>query len=115
MGGLFRVVINLVLAALVLLGLNALGWVQLHTPGIATPTTQDLFLNALLIALIFVVVKTLLDLIFGLLVAASCGVGCILLPVYAIVVGYAALAVIAHYLPEYLTLTSNPWLGILSG
>lgn len=115
MWALIRLAINFVIAALVLLGVNYLGWVHLHTPGVAAPTFGQLFVVALIIAGVFAVVKWLADIAFGLALVATCGLGCLLLPVYAVVVGYGVLWVMAQLLPRYLTLNTNPWLGILAG
>ncbi|SRR5712691_177334 len=109
-----RIVLNFLISILVMLGLNYIGWVHLD-PSIKAPTLEDTLIVAAIIVVIFAILKNIADFLFTLFTIASCGLGCLLYPIYSIVIGLVVLYVVAALAPNYLSVTSNLLLGILAG
>lgn len=109
-----RFVINWGIKVGLLYLLNFLGWITLH-PSANVHSAGDTLLCAAAIALIFTVVMYLVWLAYALLLVGTCGVALILLPFMLVGVGYGVLKLIEHVAPDYLSVTPNFWLGILTG
>ena len=110
-----RFVINLFYTAIIAMILNALGWIHLQPKALVADPLVNMLLSGAILGLAFAIIYHILDYIYEKFIIHSCGLGCIILPVVMLALGYIVLLIIAHYAPSFLRVTDNLLLGILSG
>lgn len=113
-----RLLINLAIAAGWLVLFNALKWINVttHAVNLFTDPTVNTIAVYLILAAIFTLALYVAGLVYVLFVLVTCGLGCILLPVYYGVMGFIGFWAINQALPNWLSITTHsPWVMILMG
>src|SRR3989338_1395053 len=85
-----------------------IGWIQVHQQ---IAPFESAFANQVLVSgivgLIFTIGLWLAGVVFALVVVATCGIGCILYPIYLAVLGPVGFWALAKLLPGLVTIDSN--------
>lgn len=108
-----RYAVNLVITVIVLLFLNAVGWLSLVHGGVPVAydaLTFHIIGPVLLVAILLWLISTVIKIAFSIVAVATLGVGLLLFPF----IGFTVLTIIAHYMPGTLVLHSI-WWTILCG
>jgi len=111
-----RHLINFVISAFCLMIFQWIGWITIVKT--IAPTGSHL-VNQLLVAgivgFIFTVGLWIADWLFVTIVVVTCGLGCILFPVYYGLLGFAGFYAVKVLLPGWVTVNANIWQIILMG
>ncbi|NDD29140.1 MAG: hypothetical protein EB084_12820 [Proteobacteria bacterium] len=103
-----RLLVNLVIVSLLVLIFNALGLVTLSaTPHMAKDPTLGHVLDATVIGVVICAAGEVGSLLFALFVVVTFGLGCILLPVYWLLIGYFKLKLASTVLPGWFDYSHN--------
>lgn len=103
-----RWLVNFLIGAIWVLVFNAFGWLRLepHAHVVADPTLATL-IDAGVIAVVIVVMGEVASVLYIMFVVATLGLGCLLLPIYWLLVGYFKLWLAASLLPGWFTYSHN--------
>jgi hypothetical protein len=142
--GIVRFIANFAITTAVVFGLNYLNWIHVYPRALTGTPFQDILIACLVTAGIYTVIRTIINSIGALLLGGlvfwrtiawirsffdpenlrenppvlEIG-GCLFLIVSSFIlmpiVGYVTLLIIASIVPDFLNVTQNFWLGILSG
>lgn len=111
-----RHLINFFITGFVVWIFELIGWIHVNQQlaPFETPFWNQI-LVAGIVGLIFTVGLWILDLVFALVVVGSCGIGCVLFPVYLAFMGPVGFWLVMQILPGWVTVNANIWQIILMG
>ena len=115
MNTLARLIANLFITTVLLYGLNFINWIHLYPRTLVPDSLLNALLACAILAALFTVVRYIIGKLYIWFALLTCGLGCLLLPVVLVGIGYATLATIAHFAPTFLSLTTNFWLNVFVG
>lgn len=105
-----RLIINFLVSGIILLFFRHFGWITFtDVPGIVGDPALNDILVAGVIAFIVFVIGELAGLAFGAFAFLTCGIGCLLYPVFAILLGYIKLIGAQIILPNWFTFDAVWW------
>jgi hypothetical protein len=92
MNHLIRLIINFTIIAVTILLFRHLGWISLTNPPdlIADQTVNDILIAGI-IGLIIFIIGEIAGVLFTILIVVTCGLGCLLYPIYGMLLGYIKL------------------------
>lgn len=103
-----RWLVNFVICGVWVLIFNALGWITLSPrPHLLADPALGHLLDAALIGALVCVMGEVASFVWTVFVFATLGLGCLLLPLYWLLVGYVKLALTAALLPGWFTYSHN--------
>lgn len=111
-----RNIVNFFVSGFLVWLFQLIGWLRIdqQLAPFETPFWNQI-LVAGIVGLIFTVALWLLDLVFALLIIGSCGIGCVLFPVYLAFMGPLSFWLVMQILPGWVTINATVWQIILMG
>lgn len=111
---LIRLLINFVATAIIILIFRHFGWITFtNPPQIMTDPTLNDILIAGIIGFIFFVIGELTGIAFGALIILTCGVGCLLYPIFGILSGLIKLYGTQFVLPTWFEFDPIWWKALI--
>jgi hypothetical protein len=112
-----KYIINFFITGFLIMFFQWIGWIKIVQD--VAPFPNYPFLNQLLVAgiigLIFTIGLWLAQLVFILVVMGTCGFGCILLPVYYLILGPAGFWAVTKILPNWVNIHATTWQIVIMG
>lgn len=111
-----RHIVNFFITAALVWIFQTIGWVHVEKGmSLFEATWTNQLVVAGVIGFIFTIGLWLADLVFGLVVVGTCGIGCFLYPVYLALLGPAGFWAVSKILPGWISLSATTWQIILMG
>lgn len=110
MNSLIRLILNFLTIAIIILFFRYIGWIHFQNiPQIIQNETFNIIIIAGLIGLVMFIIGELASLVFKAATFATCGLGCILYPVFNFVLGYIKLYGTQMVFPGWFTFEPIWW------
>lgn len=111
-----RHLINFFITGFLMLVFQWIGWIKIaqELAPFSNPFANQLIVAGI-VGLIFTVGMWLANLVFTLVVVGTCGLGCLLLPVYYLVLGPVGFWMVMKILPGWVSLNAETWQIVLMG
>ncbi|MFC1780514.1 hypothetical protein ACFLY9_02370 [Patescibacteria group bacterium] len=111
---LIRLLINFVATAVIILIFRHIGWLEfIDPPQIMTDPALNDILIAGIIGFIFFIIGELTGIAFGALIVMTCGVGCLLYPIFGLLSGLIKLYGTQFVLPTWFTFDAIWWKALI--
>jgi hypothetical protein len=109
-----RLCINFIAIAVVILIFRHFNWIQFQSPShlVNDPTLNDIIIAGI-IGVIMTIIGELAGIAYTALVIVTCGLGCILYPLFCFLLGYIKLIGTQMILPDWFTFDPIWWKVII--